>query len=57
MIFSKNEAFRDTSHHQVIYKMLKLKSWIRVKKFYMQLKRTIESLKYVSQCYTVFKKH
>ena len=22
----KNEAFRDTSHHQVIYAMLKLKS-------------------------------
>ena len=29
----KNEAFRDTSHHQVIYAMLKLKSWIRVKIF------------------------
>ena len=40
MIYSKNEAFCDTSHHQVIYTMLKLKSWIRVKKFYIQLKRT-----------------
>ena len=26
MIYSKNEAFRDTSHHQVVYTMLKLKS-------------------------------
>ena len=27
------------------------------KKFYMQLKRTIKSLKYVSSCYTVSEKH
>ena len=25
-IYLKNESFRDTSHHQVIYTMLKLKS-------------------------------
>ena len=57
MIYSKNEAFRYTSHHQVIYTMLKLKSSIRVKTFYIQLKRTIESLKYVLSCYTVSEKH
>ena len=33
MVYSKNEAFRDTSHHQVIYTILKLKSQIRVKTF------------------------
>ena len=33
MIYSKNEAFHDTSHHQVIYTILKLKSQIRVKNF------------------------
>ena len=27
------------------------------KKFYMQLKRTIKSLKYVSSCYTISEKH
>ena len=26
MIYSKNEAFRDTLHHRVIYAMVKLKS-------------------------------
>ena len=31
MIYSKNEAFCDTSHDNVIYTMLKLKSWIREK--------------------------
>ena len=33
MIYSKNEACGDTWHHQFIYAMLKLKSWIRVKIF------------------------
>ena len=57
MIYSKNKPFRDTSHYQVTYTMLKLKSWISVKIFYIQLKRTTESLKYVSSCYTVSEKH
>ena len=33
MIYLKNETFCDTSRHQVIYKMLKLKSRIKGKKF------------------------
>ena len=34
MIYLKNETFCDTSHHQVIYKMLKLKSRIKGKNLY-----------------------
>ena len=56
MIYSKNEAFRDTSH-QVIHTMIKLKPFFKSKNFYIQLKRTKKSLKYVLSCYTVSEKH
>ena len=36
---------------------VKIKMLNQSKKFYIQLKRTIKSLKYVSSCYTVFGKH
>ena len=36
---------------------VKIKMLNQSKNFYIQLKRTIKSLKYVSSCYTVFGKH
>ena len=52
MIYSKNEVFRGTSHHQVIYTIL-----TQSKNFYIQLKRILKSLKSVSLCYTISEKH
>ena len=48
---------RDTSHQQIIYAMLKFKSWIKVKIVYIQLKIIIKLLKYVSSCYTASERH
>ena len=58
IIYLKNEAFCDISHHQVIYLYnAKIKILNQSKNFYIQLKRTIKSLKYLSSCYTVSEKH